>query len=103
MSRETTVLVVNTHKNGRKSAENLTSEILTDELRGAIISPSISERANASAYCKCVERAGDGESPVQRGGGNNTQEQRSERRKPSRKDAACGVKAQGFVGTPQRG
>ena len=51
MSRETTVLVVNTHKISRKSAENLTSEILTDELRGAIISP-ISERANASAILK---------------------------------------------------
>ena len=52
MSRETTVLVVNTHKIGRKSAENLTSEILTDELRGAIISPSISERVNAPAILK---------------------------------------------------
>ena len=52
MSRETTVLVVNTHKIGRKSAENLTSEILTDELRGTIISPSISERANASTILK---------------------------------------------------
>ena len=30
----------------------MTSEILTDELRGAIISPSISERANASAILK---------------------------------------------------
>ena len=52
MSRETTVLVVNTHKIGRKSAENLTSEILTDELRGAIISPSISERANVLSILK---------------------------------------------------
>ena len=109
MSRETTVLVVNTHKIGRKSAENLTSEILTDELRGAIISPSISERANAPAILKMRGSRqvpwpnGDSGSPVQRGGGNNTQEQRSERRQPSRRDAACGVKAQGFVGTPQRG
>ena len=30
----------------------MTSEILTDELRGAIISPSISERVNASAILK---------------------------------------------------
>ena len=56
-----------------------------------------------STVAKRSQRAGDSGSPVQRGGGNNTREQRSERQKPSRKDAACGVKAQGFVGTPQRG
>ena len=49
------------------------------------------------------QRAGDSGSPAHRSRVNNTREQRSERLRPSRKDAACGVNAQGFVGTPQSG